>query len=105
MEWDNPTGGKTKITFTPHNEQPRIERSKEIRCPACKPLGWSDAHLLMIASPYPGALASLEVETRVISEDLQLQIKCPRCKSILICKIVTFDVIIKEQGKRFIQKV
>lgn len=79
--------------------------SKEIRCPACLPLGWADAHLLMIASPYPGALAPLEVEARLLPiEEMQLQIKCPRCKSILICKIVTFDVTIKAQGKRFIQK-
>lgn len=80
--------------------------SYEIRCPACLPLGWADAHLLMIVSPYPGAFASLEVEALLLPVlEMELQIKCPRCKSILICKVVTFDVTIKAQGKRFIQKV
>ena len=68
---------------------------REIRCPACLPLGWADAHLLMLI-PHSGGFAYFG--------DLTIETKCPRCKSVLVCEVTTFHVIIKTQGKRFVMK-
>jgi len=42
----------------------------EVRCVACVPLGWYSSHLL------------LRIEG-AMSGDTRLQMKCPRCKSVI----------------------
>jgi phage FluMu protein Com len=47
------------------------EQWTEVRCIACVPLGWYSSHLL------------LRIEGPMHANGVKLQMKCPRCKSLV----------------------
>lgn len=66
------------------------EQWTEIRCIACVPLGWYSSHLLL----------RLHSIGKVEARDLKLQMKCPRCKSLIEWKLGTPEFLVIVEGIR-----
>lgn len=65
-----------------------METWTEIRCPACVSLGWYSSHLLLriIGKPSPAPV--------------HIEIKCPRCKSLISWVYGTPEFGVMRTGRR-----
>lgn len=64
------------------------EQWTEIRCFACVPLGWYSSHLL------------LRVSGIIEAQDVKLEMKCPRCKSVILWTYGKPEFMILKDGIR-----
>jgi phage FluMu protein Com len=66
-----------------------IEQWTEVRCIACVPLGWYSSHLLLRLQ---GVIPPCERVT--------IELKCPRCKSIILWTLGKPEFVVKVEGVR-----
>lgn len=66
----------------------QVETWTEVRCIACVPLGWYSSHLLL----------RMHTIGKVEPLNVKLQLKCPRCKSLVEWKLGTPEFAVIAEG-------